>query len=99
MLQEQSTKNIILTILQNRNTPIKRKTLRNKIGSISDRDMRDTIEQLVKEGYPILNFQDGAGYLLSYDPNLCKRMEKQEMSRLKKISQKCKTYRKFAQIG
>ena len=96
MLQEQTIKNSILTILQNRNTPIKRKTLCQKVGHINDRDMRESIEQLVKEGYPIVNFQDGAGYLLTYDPSLNKRMEKQEMSRLKKISQRCKTYRKFA---
>lgn len=96
MLQEQTIKNSVLTILQNRNTPIKRKTLCQKIGHISDREMRESIEQLVKEGYPIVNFQDGAGYLLTYDPSLNKRMEKQEMSRLKKISQRCKTYRKFA---
>lgn len=96
MKQVFNAKNMILTILQNRNTPIKRESLRKMVKDIDDRDMRNIIEQLVKDGYPIVNFQDGKGYKLSYDPEDNRRMEKQEMSRLKKISQRCKTYRKFA---
>ena len=96
MKQEYNAKKMILEALQNRKTPIKREHLNKLVNHLNDREMREIIEQLVREGYPIVNFQDGKGYLLSYDPKDNRRMEKQEMSRLKKISQRCKTYRKFA---
>lgn len=99
MKQEFNAKNTVLTILQNRNIPIKRETLRRMTKNINDRELRETIEQLVKDGYPIVNFQDGKGYLLSYNPADNRRMEKQEMARLKNISQRCKTYRKFSKMG
>lgn len=49
---------------------------------MSDRAMREGIA-LLREEYPILNFQDGQGYYLSYDKKELLQYRNQEMHRIK----------------
>lgn len=62
-----------------RENAVKRRFLRTMSG-LGDRAMRKGIERL-REDYPIVNMQDGAGYYLTYDPSELLRFIKQQHSR------------------
>jgi hypothetical protein len=59
---------------------IKRSDLVVKSG-IPDRHMREKIVELQKEGYPIVNTQDGCGYFLANNMDDFKRYMRQERKR------------------
>ena len=63
-----------------RENAVRRIFLRSMSG-MKDRAMRDGIA-LLREEYPIINFQDGKGYYLSYDKNELMRYRNQEMHRI-----------------
>lgn len=63
-----------------RENAARRISLRSMSG-MKDRAMREGIA-LLREEYPILNFQDGRGYYLSYDPAELMRYRNQEMHRI-----------------
>lgn len=73
-------KHILPHIGTGRENATRRIFLRSMSG-MKDRAMRDGIA-LLREEYPILNFQDGRGYYLSYDPVELMQYRNQEMHRI-----------------
>ncbi len=52
---------LLLNLLKSRSTPIKRHDLAQELG-ISERNLRQDITELNKEGYPVLSGQKGIFY-------------------------------------
>lgn len=73
-------KHILPHIGTGRENATRRIFLRSMSG-MKDRVMRNGIA-LLREEYPILNFQDGRGYYLSYDPAELMQYRNQEMHRI-----------------
>lgn len=61
-----------------------RRIFLRSMSGMKDRVMRNSIA-LLREKYPILNFQNGEGYYLSYDPAELAQYRNQEMHRIQNI--------------
>lgn len=68
------------------------------ISGLDDRTMRQGIE-LLRQEYPIVNLQNGAGYYLSYDKRELRRYHAQEMSRIKSKIAALRGVRKALEAG
>lgn len=55
---------------------------------MNDRQMRRVIELAQRDGYPVINFQDGAGYALAKDDEELIRYQRQEFARAHAIIKK-----------
>lgn len=67
----------------------KRWQLVQEIG-LSDRQVRKLIELAQQEGYPVINYQDGAGYYLAADDRELVRYQRQEIARANAIIRKAR---------
>lgn len=68
---------------------VRRRTLETRLG-ISERSIREYIEGLQKQGWPIVNFQDGEGYFFAETAEEVARYKKQERSRARNITAKAR---------
>lgn len=72
--------NIVDYISPGKQNAVTREQLR-MLSGLPDRDVRRRIEEARKDGAPIVNDQDGAGYYLSEEPGELKRQYRANRSR------------------
>lgn len=80
---------LVAALGRGRENAKKRRQLSQDLG-MSDRRMRKLIELAQQEGYPVINFQDGAGYSLAADDRELVRYQRQEIARANAIIRKAR---------
>ena len=90
---DEQVRAVINAIPYGKDKAISREALASKLG-VTDRKAREHIEQARREGYFIINDQDGGGYYRSADIADLERQYRQDKTRALSILARCKDMRK-----